>query len=73
MSKRTREQQLRRYSRPEPITASTLALLRRSRITTQGLTLDTRFTCDTCDHRLRCTVVFEDVNVGGKCLLGSER
>lgn len=70
MSKRTSERRLRQFSRLEPITSSTLELLRRSRITTQGLAWDTRFTCDTCDHRLRCTVVFDEVNVGGKCLLG---
>ena len=65
----SRDQRIRYYLRPEAVTPDELISLRCLKADQQGLDRSTKFTCDRCVWRYWCTLVFDEVNVGGRCLV----
>jgi hypothetical protein len=64
-----RDRWIRPYLRTEAVTPDELISLRCLKADQQGLARRTKFTCDSCAYRYRCTLVFDEVNVGGRCLV----
>jgi hypothetical protein len=64
-----RDRGVKPHLRLEAVTPDELISLRCIKADQQGLARSTEFTCDRCVWRYRCTLVFDEVNVGGRCLV----